>query len=60
MIIYTLLLITRILYLPKTTLINSDMVDKYLNCIDSFTLIYLIDKLEYITLEHPFRLNDLY
>ena len=45
--LYTLLLITKILYLPKTNVIKSpDMIDKYMDCIDSFTLIYLIDKLE--------------
>ena len=45
--LYTLLLITKILYLPKTNVIKSpDMIDKYMDCIDSFTLIYLINKLE--------------
>ena len=44
--LYTILQLEKILYLPKSNLFNNETTDKYMNSIDSYTLIYLIEKLE--------------
>jgi len=43
--LYTILQLEKILYLPKSNLFYNDNTDKYLDSIDSYTLMYLIEKL---------------
>ena len=43
--LYTILQLEKILYLPRSSVFNNEQTDKYMECVDSYTLMYLIDKL---------------
>ena len=44
--LYTILQLEKLLYLPKSNIFYNKTTDKYLDSIDSYTLMYLIEKLE--------------